>query len=84
MAAAAQLLQLVHFARSYSPFFSRLYKDLDLKDTDAVIKNVPVVDHTLYWASNDLGSSEVMTGPQIDGVVLRTGGLPCFLTLEKT
>lgn len=66
------LRDLMRFAKQNSPFYSSLYQDVDL-DTDSLeIKDVPVVEHSAYWS----GKERVLTGPEIDGVIMRTGGRP--------
>lgn len=74
---STELIQLVRFARNHSPFYRELYKglDLDLPVNQLTCKALPVVDHASYWLSNSLLDSRVITAPQTDGIILRTGGM---------
>lgn len=65
------LSPLIGFVREMSPCYGELYADVP---KNASLKDLPVIDHATYWDASRRDRRSVMTGPQMDGVVLKTGG----------
>ena len=65
------LKDLVEKARSESPFYKQLYKDLG---TFSSIEQLPVLDSAAFWKANSIDDNQVLTGPQADGIVFKSGG----------
>ncbi|KAF5714368.1 hypothetical protein FGLOB1_3508 [Fusarium globosum] len=64
---------LIAEAKQKSPFYSDLYKDM--ATTGQLTPNeVPLIDHSKYWAAYHDSERSVMTSCQIDGVLMKTGG----------
>jgi hypothetical protein len=61
---------IVQIARS-SPYYEELHRNIPPGTT---LEGLPFTDHQLYWASYNTDPRLVMTGRQIDGVVMKTGG----------
>ncbi|MFP4272712.1 MAG: phenylacetate--CoA ligase family protein [Halothiobacillaceae bacterium] len=59
------------FVQARSPFFQEFWPRLP--DTPG-IEDVPVTDHHAYWDANTPVGSRVLTGPQTDGLVFKSGG----------
>lgn len=64
---------LIAEAKQKSPFYSDLYKDMATTD-QLIPKEVPLIDHSKYWAAYHDSERSVMTSCQIDGVLMKTGG----------
>ncbi|KAF4344206.1 AMP-dependent synthetase ligase [Fusarium beomiforme] len=81
----ARLNELVAEARKNSPFYAELYSGLPLEG-DITLSQLPLVDHSRYWASYHDSERTVMTRCQNDGVVLKTGGttgIPKFTSYSQ-
>jgi len=68
-----ELNDLLSFVRANSPYYQRLWRDVP-SDGSASLDEYPVVEHALYWAANTCTNSQVLTGPHVSGIVLKTGG----------
>ncbi|AHH96386.1 phenylacetate--CoA ligase family protein [Kutzneria viridogrisea] len=66
------LAELVAHAREHSPFYRELYAGLP--DGPLALTELPLVEHTAFWAANSFPDSRVLTGPHTDGIVFKTGG----------
>lgn len=66
-------LALAKHARRHSPFYRELYAALP-DDARLEWASLPVVDQDLFWASNTVADNRVMTGPNEDGIVFKSGG----------
>ena len=66
--------ELVKFAREHSPYYRRHYVDLHEHVSD--LNEIPVVDHSSFWAANTglPPENQVITAPLTDGAIFRTGG----------
>ncbi|MBP2471284.1 phenylacetate-CoA ligase [Crossiella equi] len=69
--AAQSFEELVEFVRESSPYYRELYSALPDKPG---ITDLPIVDHATYWAANTLTDNRLHTGPQVGGLVFKTGG----------
>ena len=67
-----QTAEFIRFVREQSPFYRELYAHLP--DGVSDLSALPLTDHTAYWAANTLNASRVLTGPHLDGIVIKTGG----------
>ncbi|WP_324787468.1 phenylacetate--CoA ligase family protein [Streptomyces sp. H51] len=70
---ASQLRELVEFARRDSPYYRNLYAQVRT-DGNLRLEDLPVIDHSGFWAANTTENNQVLTGRQLEGVVFRTGG----------
>ncbi|NBH03507.1 phenylacetate--CoA ligase family protein [Amycolatopsis sp. SID8362] len=66
------LSELVAFARTYSPYYAWHYAGLPARITS--VEQLPMLDHTAFWNSDRVVGNQLLTGPQIDGIVIKTGG----------
>lgn len=66
-----ELTELVDFARANSPFYKGLYDGLT---GPYRITDLPIIDQPAFWAANTVHGNRVLTGPQRDGIVFKTGG----------
>ena len=66
--------EIVKFAREHSPYYRKHYADLPQDGFD--LKDVPLLDHSSFWAANAglPPENQVLTSPLTDGAVFRTGG----------
>lgn len=72
-AIAPELNDLLDFVRQNSAFYRELWKNVPENGT-APLNSYPVVEYTSYWAANTSCRNEVLTGPHVSGIVLKTGG----------
>lgn len=68
-----RVTELVEFARRNSPYYQDLYAGLRT-DKPLLLEDLPIIDHTGFWAANTPRNNQVLTSSQIDGVVFKTGG----------
>ncbi|KAK0124351.1 hypothetical protein ONS95_009319 [Cadophora gregata] len=68
-----ELNDLLSFVRTNSPYYQRLWRNVP-SDGSASLDQYPVVDHASYWTANTCMNSQVLTGPHVSGIVLKTGG----------
>ncbi|MER5639086.1 phenylacetate--CoA ligase family protein [Kitasatospora sp. NPDC002227] len=66
------ITELVRYVREHSPFYRELYADLP--DGAASLTDLPLIDHTAFWDAHGISDSRLLTGPQTDGIVIKTGG----------
>lgn len=66
------LTGLVDFVRRESPFYRDLYAALP--SGPVRIEDLPVLDHTAFWAANGAHDSRVLSAPLTDGIVFKSGG----------
>jgi phenylacetate-CoA ligase len=64
---------LIAEAKQKSPFYRDLYRDT-VTSGQLTPKDVPLIDHSKYWAAYHDSERSVMTSCQIDGVLMKTGG----------
>lgn len=65
------LKDLVEIARTQSPFYKQLYKDVGLFSS---IEQLPVLDSATFWKANSINNNQVLTRSQADGIVFKSGG----------
>ena len=63
--------ELVAFARANSPFYRDLYAGLP---EQVALTDLPLIDHSAFWAANTVHDNTLRTGPHTDGIVFKTGG----------
>ncbi|MEZ0091858.1 phenylacetate--CoA ligase family protein [Streptacidiphilus sp. EB129] len=68
----SQIAEFIRFVREQSPFYRELYRDV--ADDVSDLTELPLTDHSAYWAANTLNASQVLTEPHTDGIVIKTGG----------
>ncbi|KAF4961210.1 hypothetical protein FGADI_447 [Fusarium gaditjirri] len=76
---------LIAEAKQKSPFYSDLYSDIAVTG-HLTPKELPLVDHSKYWAAYHDSERSVMTSSQIDGVLMKTGGttgIPKFTSYSQ-
>lgn len=67
------LEEIVDHARSHSPFYRELYKDVS--ESGWKITDLPVVNQDDFWAANSsTGENTVLTMRGEDGIVFKSGG----------
>lgn len=64
--------ELVHFARTHSPYYQSLYKSVPRQTYR--LEDLPLVDNDEYWRVSNKQTNEVLTSAFVDGLVLRSGG----------
>ncbi|WP_035840376.1 phenylacetate--CoA ligase family protein [Kitasatospora azatica] len=69
---AKSLQELVDLARTRSPFYAELYRDVP--QTISHLTQLPIIDQDAFWAANAWPGNGVLTGPLTDAGVYRTGG----------
>ncbi|KAL5326861.1 hypothetical protein ACEPPN_004550 [Leptodophora sp. 'Broadleaf-Isolate-01'] len=69
----SELNDLLSFVRTNSPYYQQLWRNVP-SDGSAPLDQYPVVNHASYWAANTCMDSQVLTGPHVSGIVLKTGG----------
>ena len=63
--------ELIAYARAHSPFYRRLYAGFpDVPE----LTGLPVVDQAAFWEAHGHDRQEILTGTQLDGFVLNSGG----------
>lgn len=82
-AIAPELNKLLDFVRQNSAYYQELWKDVPENGT-APLNAYPVVDQASYWAANMSSRNEVLTGPHVSGIVLKTGGKDFCLLRRNT
>lgn len=73
----SKLRELIEHVRQNSPFYSEQWRDVVLPqdaDDDELLRALPVTDHKAYWEANTCRDSRVLTAPQGDGIIFKTGG----------
>jgi len=63
--------ELVQHARTYSPFYKELYKNIG---TFSKVEQLPVLDSASFWKANSIDDNQVLTAQQKDGIVFKSGG----------
>jgi phenylacetate-CoA ligase len=69
---AKSLQNLVDFARTHSPFYAELYRDLP--PTISHLTQLPLVDQAAFTAANTWPDNRILTGPLVDAGVYKSGG----------
>ncbi|MFJ1751786.1 phenylacetate--CoA ligase family protein [Kitasatospora sp. NPDC088134] len=69
---AKPLQALVDLARTNSPFYAELYRDVPATVTS--LTQLPVIEQAAFWAANTWPDNRLMTGPLTDAAVYKTGG----------
>ena len=64
--------ELIAFVRKHSPHYENSLKNVPHDATS--VEDLPLVDVDAFWKDNSLKPSQVMTGPFIDGCIMRSGG----------
>lgn len=65
------LEQIIDIARTNSPYYADLYKDIP---KDAPLSAYPLVDSADFWAHCDKDGGSVATRKQTDGQIFKSGG----------
>ena len=71
------LRDLVNFVRRHSVYYRELYAHLptELPSSQVdLLRLLPVIDSTSYWAANGLEDNRVLTSELSDGIVFKSGG----------
>ena len=63
---------LIRFARKHSRFYGNLYRNLPEEITS--LEQLPVLVQDEFWEANSLTDNKLLTGPMLDGIVLKSGG----------
>lgn len=63
---------LIRFVRERSPFYRDLYKDLPSEISS--VEQLPVPRQEDFWEANSLDNNRLLTGPMLDGIILKSGG----------
>lgn len=79
------LPELVDIARTKSPFYKELYKNVG---SFSDISQLPVLDSAAFWKANTITNNQVLTGSQANGIVFKSGGTTgnpkfSFFTLDE-
>ncbi len=63
------------FVRANSPFYKNAWREVwpDGKQCPG-LENLPITDHASYWAANGTLANTLLTAPQSEGVVFKSGG----------
>ncbi|GAA1252610.1 hypothetical protein GCM10009665_49160 [Kitasatospora nipponensis] len=69
---ALPLQALVDHARTHSPFYAELYREVPR--TISHLTELPVIDQGAFWAANTWPDNRLLTGPLTDAGVYKTGG----------
>ncbi len=64
------LSEIVMHAKERSDFYKHLYQDV----YDIELKNLPLVDQSLFWKMNSLTDNHLLTAPLEDAIVFKSGG----------
>ncbi|KAI6350656.1 hypothetical protein MCOR25_010497 [Pyricularia grisea] len=73
----SQLREFIDYVRQSSPFYAEQWQNVVLPqdaDDDELLEALPITDHKAYWEANTCHGSRVLTAPQGDGVIFKTGG----------
>ena len=68
---ASSVDELIAYARAHAPFYQQLYAHLPEAPKFA---DLPIIDPTAYWNAHARDRRELLTGTQLDGFVLNSGG----------
>lgn len=63
---------IVSLARSLSPYYRKLYKDVPVKDWN--ISDLPAVEQQTFWENNTIDNNQLLTGEMRDGIIFKSGG----------
>ena len=77
--------ELIAFVRSHSPHYEQSLKNVPRDVTS--VEELPLIDVDAFWKANGLRPSQVMTGPFVDGCIMRSGGstgTPKMVCLTKS
>ncbi|MEV4556789.1 phenylacetate--CoA ligase family protein [Kitasatospora sp. NPDC049285] len=69
---AKPLQDLVDHARTNSPFYAELYRDVPTVVTS--LTQLPVIDQAAFWVANAWPDNRLLTAPLTDAAVYKTGG----------
>lgn len=69
----AMLARHLRFVADHSPYYRGLWKDACAK-ADIPLSALPVTNLESYWQANTPNGNQVLTGPQLDGPVFKSGG----------
>ena len=64
--------EMIAFVRTHSPYYAQSLKNVPHDVTR--VEDLPLVDVDAFWKANVLKPSQVMTGPFVDGCMMRSGG----------
>lgn len=65
------LLEIINIARTRSPYYKNLYKDLSHHPQ---LNDVPLIDQESFWKANDSLNNQLLTAKHLDGIVFKSGG----------
>ena len=66
------LQQLLHHARTHSPFYRDLYANIPWDSVQ--LSDYPVLDSKSFWAANGVQNNRVLTAPLTEGLTFKSGG----------
>lgn len=77
--------EIIEIARLKSPYYKELYKNLP---KNPKLSDLPVLDSESFWKVNTLENNQLLTEPQTDGIVFKSGGTTgnpkfSFFTLDE-
>lgn len=66
----------IRFVRQNSPYYKDHYAGVAEEKAGIMVKlqDYPLVDHSMFWQANTCQNSQVLTAPQADGIIFKTGG----------
>lgn len=67
------LKTIIANAKSLSPFYRNLYKELD-DDGNWNLEDLPLTDQKTFWQANKIKENQLLTGELSDGIVFKSGG----------
>jgi phenylacetate-CoA ligase len=79
------LNEIVDIARTQSPYYKDLYKDVGAFTN---LAQLPVLDSSTFWKANCISGNQVLTSPHSNGIVFKSGGTTgnpkfSFFSLEE-
>jgi phenylacetate-CoA ligase len=66
------LEELVQIARERSPFYRKLYEPVPREGFR--LRDLPIVDQNEFWQVNTIDHNQLLTEPQTEGIVFKSGG----------
>ncbi|WP_036595650.1 phenylacetate--CoA ligase family protein [Ottowia thiooxydans] len=70
--ASEQLLSVLRFVRTHSPFYRDFYAQVP--QDAARLDDYPVLDSQAFWAANTVQGNTVLTAPITEGITFKSGG----------
>lgn len=64
----------LRFVADHSPYYRRLWNDAMANRAGTPLTALPLTELDTYWAANTPTDNQVLTGPQLEGPVFKSGG----------